>query len=306
METVDVALKKKYVQQWNDNMSVVGKPKITSCSTKPFTRITFLPDYARFGMHGMTDDLYAVLEKRVYDLAATTPPDVAVSWNGVAIKLKNFEKYTEMFLEGNARVYEKVNDRWEVAVGIAPDGRFNQVSFVNGICTVKGGKHVDAIVSQVCRRIVEHIASKRKKTVKQSHIKDNIWVFVNCVIENASYESQSKVRQYLMIPEVVRCSLRWLIKFKVPNAGDVDDSRVEIRQQVRPQRQVRGEACQERRDRQGSGNAGRAGGQAAHKGGWQEAGLSAWHPEAGRRGACGHQGQLAMLPHLDRGVRRPD
>ena len=31
--------------------------------------------------------------------------------------------------------FEKVNDRWEVGVGIS-DGQFQQVSFVNGICTV--------------------------------------------------------------------------------------------------------------------------------------------------------------------------
>lgn len=31
--------------------------------------------------------------------------------------------------------FEKVNDRWEVGVGVS-DGQFQQVSFVNGICTV--------------------------------------------------------------------------------------------------------------------------------------------------------------------------
>ena len=31
--------------------------------------------------------------------------------------------------------FEKVNERWEVGVGIS-DGQFQQVSFVNGICTV--------------------------------------------------------------------------------------------------------------------------------------------------------------------------
>jgi hypothetical protein len=31
--------------------------------------------------------------------------------------------------------FEKVSDRWEVGVGVS-DGQFQQVSFVNGICTV--------------------------------------------------------------------------------------------------------------------------------------------------------------------------
>lgn len=34
--------------------------------------------------------------------------------------------------------FEKVNERWEVGVGIS-DGQFQQVSFVNGICTVRDG-----------------------------------------------------------------------------------------------------------------------------------------------------------------------
>lgn len=195
VETVDATRKKKYVQTWRDNMTVIERPTITSCSTKPYTKLSFTPDYPRFELQSMTDDIKAIFEKRVYDLAASTPSDVTVSLNGKAIKMKGFDKYVDYWLGPKAeapRVYEKINDRWEIAIAISPDGRYNQVSFVNGICTHLGGKHVEHITNQVTKKLVDLIAKKKKKTIKTIYIKDNIWVFVNSIISNPSFESQSK------------------------------------------------------------------------------------------------------------------
>lgn len=195
VETVDATRKKRYAQTWRNNMTIIEKPKITSCSTKPYTKITFTPDFPRFELQGMTDDIRAIFEKRVYDLAASTPSDVIVTLNGKVIKMKGFDKYVDYWLGSKAeapRVYEKINDRWEIAIAISPDGRYNQVSFVNGICTHLGGKHVDHITNQVTKKLVDLIAKKKKKTIKSIYIKDNIWVFVNSIISNPSFESQSK------------------------------------------------------------------------------------------------------------------
>jgi DNA topoisomerase-2 len=41
--------KKLYKQTWTENMSICHPPKITA-QNLPYTRVTFLPDYARFGM----------------------------------------------------------------------------------------------------------------------------------------------------------------------------------------------------------------------------------------------------------------
>ena len=48
--------------------------------------------------------------------------------------------------------FEKVNERWEVGVGLS-DGTFQQVSFVNSICTMKGGCHVAYIADQIATRL---------------------------------------------------------------------------------------------------------------------------------------------------------
>ena len=50
--------------------------------------------------------------------------------------------------ENNFRLYDQLNNRWEVAFALS-EGKFRQVSFVNGICTSNGGTHVNVITDQI-------------------------------------------------------------------------------------------------------------------------------------------------------------
>ena len=196
VETVDSERGKKYEQEFTDNMTVVGKPKITSCKNKPYVLIEFVPDFKRFKISGLTDDIIKVFTKRVYDLSATTK-DVNIFLNGNKLPIRNFEKYMELYIGSNKkelpRVYQEVNDRWEVGACTSPDGTFQQISFVNGIWTYKGGKHVDYIADQLARRVTKYIGEKKKKvSVKEGYVKSNIWVFIRCLVENPAFSSQTK------------------------------------------------------------------------------------------------------------------
>ena len=196
VETVDHRRKLKYSQRFSDNLSVIHSPKITKCSTKPYTRVSWLPDYERFGMPGgLTDDMYALFKKRTFDIAAVTEKTIKVRFNGELVPVKSFEQYVNMYI-GNKkttkRIYEEANARWEYAVCVSPNDEFTQVSFVNGIYTSKGGKHVDYILNQVTRRLIEYIERKKKVKVKASTIKEQLMLFVNCVVENPSFDSQTK------------------------------------------------------------------------------------------------------------------
>ena len=33
----------------------------------PYTKVTFVPDFKRFGIEGLTDDIVSIMKKRVYD-----------------------------------------------------------------------------------------------------------------------------------------------------------------------------------------------------------------------------------------------
>ena len=89
-------------------------------------------------------------------------------------------------------VYESPHERWEVGMSLS-ESQFQQVSFVNAISTTKGGKHVDYCVEKIIKVIMEKIAKKDKNlNIKPQHIKQHLWIFVNCLIENPVFSSQTK------------------------------------------------------------------------------------------------------------------
>lgn len=202
LETVDAVRKKVYTQTWSNNMKDKTKPVIRACSKKPYTRITFLPDYTRFGLrNGLTDDMYALFVKRALDVCALTDADVNVYVNGVKVESKNFEKYTNLYDITTARVYDKVSERWEVIATASPNDVFEQVSFVNGVSTIRGGKHVDHIANQVCAALATYMNKKRGSKdaeIKQQHIKNNLMLFVKATIVNPVFDSQTK--EFLTTP----------------------------------------------------------------------------------------------------------
>ena len=78
--------------------------------------------------------------------------------------IRQLEQYVDLYI-GNKkaalRVHEQYDERWEYVVCLSPSEEFQQVSFVNGICTTKGGKHVDHIVTQLTRKLQEYIEKKK-------------------------------------------------------------------------------------------------------------------------------------------------
>ena len=200
VETADESTGKKYYQKFYDNMLKFNEPIIEDYSKEDFTCITFEPDLPRFGMTELDDDIVALFEKRVFDMAGITPKTVSVYLNGKKLKVKNFEDYIRMYLEASKEedemdppiVYESPHERWEVGMSLS-ESQFQQVSFVNAISTTKGGKHVDYCVEKIIKVIMEKIAKKDKNlNIKPQHIKQHLWIFVNCLIENPVFSSQTK------------------------------------------------------------------------------------------------------------------
>jgi DNA topoisomerase-2 len=146
IETVDHTRKLKYTQSFNNNLDDIGKPTIKKCTTKPYTKITFKPDYKRFGIKGLTEDMKNILKRRVYDIAGCTSKSVKLKLNNEVLPVKSFIQYIDLYIGTKSehnRVHEIANERWEYAVALSPTHEFQQVSFVNGIHTSKGGKHVE-------------------------------------------------------------------------------------------------------------------------------------------------------------------
>jgi len=196
IETIDHIRGLKYTQEFKDNLDTICPPKITKASkAKPYTKITFKPDYARLGINGLSPDMIALLKKRVYDISAITDKSIKVKYNSALIPTKNFEQYINLYIgeKGAApRVYEEANGRWEYAVALTPTNEFIQVSFVNGIYTSKGGKHVEYILNQITKKLGDFIEKKKKVKVNPNSIKEQLILFLRCDIENPAFDSQTK------------------------------------------------------------------------------------------------------------------
>jgi DNA topoisomerase-2 len=196
IETVDHIRGLKYTQEFRNNLDTICPPKITKASkAKPYTKISFKPDYLRLGINGLTPDMIALLKKRVYDISAVTDKTIKVKYNSAIIPTKNFEQYINLYIgekTASPRVYEEANPRWEYAVALTPTNEFIQVSFVNGIYTSKGGKHVEYILNQITRKLADFIEKKKKVKVNPNSIKEQLILFLRCDIENPAFDSQTK------------------------------------------------------------------------------------------------------------------
>uniref|UniRef100_A0A6C0HUP4 DNA topoisomerase (ATP-hydrolyzing) n=1 Tax=viral metagenome TaxID=1070528 RepID=A0A6C0HUP4_9ZZZZ len=200
VETVDHIRGLKYVQEFRRNLDEICPPTITkvSTSTKPYTKVTFKPDYRRLGVQGLTPDMLSLLKKRIYDIGAVTDHSVKkikVGLNNETIPVKNFQQYIDLYIgtkDETKRVYEQSDERWEYAVAMSPTHEFIQVSFVNGISTFKGGKHVDYIMGQIVRKLCDYIEKKKKIKVNGSAIREQLILFLRCDVENPSFDSQTK------------------------------------------------------------------------------------------------------------------
>ncbi|KAI9674189.1 MAG: DNA topoisomerase 2 [Caeruleum heppii] len=208
LETADSKSKQKYKQIWTANMSKMGKAKITSNKSDDYTKVTFTPDFTKFGMDGMDDDFEALVKRRVYDMAGTNK-GVKVFLNGEKVKIRDFKQYMEMYVKainkGKAELgtvepstmtilTEQPDVRWEIGFAVS-DGSFQQVSFVNSIATTSGGTHVNYIGDQIVNKLADIIKKRKDKTgviLKNNQIRNYMFLFVNCLVVNPAFTSQTK------------------------------------------------------------------------------------------------------------------
>jgi DNA gyrase/topoisomerase IV subunit B len=194
VETVDNDVKLKYKQIFKNNMFDKGKPKISDSDENAYTKITFEPDFKRFGIKFLTEDIISLMKRRAFDTTATTNSRVSVYFNGTRIQAKEFQSYIKLYKEiEGAVIYDKVVQGefiWEYAVSLSEN--FNQVSFVNGIATSLGGRHLDYVCNQIIKKLSDLIESKKKINVKPSYIKERLFLFVRATVVNPSFSNQSK------------------------------------------------------------------------------------------------------------------
>jgi DNA topoisomerase-2 len=185
----DHEAKQMYTQSWSKNMTVCDPPKIKKHSgATSSVAITFTPEWKRFGMSKMDDTIYKIFQKRVWDANICTTQNCKVKFNGDVLTKQTFETYAKMH-EGVEDVTCVNGDRWSVCIGPAENG-MEQVSFVNGLCTNKGGTHVDHAANLIANGIIDEMAKKIK--LRPQQVKNTFNIFVKATLENPTFSSQVK------------------------------------------------------------------------------------------------------------------
>jgi DNA topoisomerase-2 len=179
-------------------MRTIHPPTITKCLAKDVSsvKITFKPDYQRFSLTGMTDDMFCFLKRRCYDIAGSTNEKVKVYFNDTIIPIKSFIDYVKFYYPtGTNILHEKFGDRWNIAVIYDTDPDCKQVSFVNNVSTYVGGTHYNYISDQIVEKVVEKIRNKKTTAslqIKPVTIKNCLTIFINCLINRPKFNSQIK------------------------------------------------------------------------------------------------------------------
>ena len=141
-------------------------PNITKTQRKTdCTKITFIPDYDRFKMKTMNRAFVKFITKRTYEAAACSPKDIKVYLNSELVPINNLGDYAAMY-GTSTPTYIKINRRWEIAVlPVNKEDTPPIPTFVNGICTSRGGNHVQH-ASQPLMKYLAELATKRVKGIK--------------------------------------------------------------------------------------------------------------------------------------------
>jgi DNA topoisomerase-2 len=186
----------KFEQTFTDNMSKKSRVNISKAS-RGFTEISYNTDLSRFQMKSIDSNSYKILYKRCLDAAACNPRlkvKVTTVKDGSSIvkelKFRKFEDYIRMYVGSNEYYYEDSND-WRIGFAKSTDG-FTNVSFVNSVHTKEGGTHVDYITNQLINHLREMIKKKHKVEVKPNDIRNHLFVFIDCMVVNPAFSSQTK------------------------------------------------------------------------------------------------------------------
>ena len=178
--------KKEFIQTHSENSQVKTGPIVTP-SSKKFTTITYLADFARFNMDGIDEGNFKKIEKRVFDVAGCNP-NLKVYFNDTRIDIKSFKDYIGMYTD--EFMYDE-NKSWEVGVSKS-NGSFSHVSFVNNNETIAGGTHVNYVADQIVNKLRAFILKKHKIDMKPTEIKNHLNLYINCNINQPRYASQTK------------------------------------------------------------------------------------------------------------------
>ena len=189
VKSVDPSCGKSFYQEWSKNMTVTKPPKISSSSIKTgYTEVTWIPDFDHFQIPGYSEDIIRLYTRYIFDAAMLTGLNVYL--NDTKLPIRTLQDYAKLFSSPTSEsVYFKGKDS---EVLLATSTEFEAISFVNGVFTIHGGKHVDGWSEAFFRPIVDHFNKPKRPQVTIKDVKQFFRLFVVSTLVNPEFSSQSK------------------------------------------------------------------------------------------------------------------
>jgi len=191
VEGVDPVNKKLFKQTWKNNMRDPEEPTVkASKSAKGYTKVTFTPDFKRFGIEGYTEDILSLYKRYAVDTAMVAK--VPVILNGDEIPVENLSDYAKLYSNEDVESLSIKTKDCEVVV--TPAKEYHAVSFANGVCTPLGGTHVDAWSEAIFRPLVEKLNKPKKPQINIGDVKKFFRLFITATVKKPEFDSQSKTK----------------------------------------------------------------------------------------------------------------
>ncbi len=197
-----------YVQTFESNLSKINKPKIekykevklanlnTDSKTKFLggVKITIEPDFEKFKAKNFSADMINLLNRRVVDLIGLSKKEIKIYLNNKQIaRSDDFESYLSLYKSDQEWIVGRCvkNQHWAFAVrfndgkSISPQ---THISWVNGINTNRGGKHVEYLMDLLLERMQKIISPEFTKKL----LNDYVTICLKASIINPTFNSQTK------------------------------------------------------------------------------------------------------------------
>lgn len=198
VETQDEKLGLHFTQVWRENMSIVEPPVVVKRAGKGYTKVSWLPDYARFNMSGLTEPVIGLLHKYLYDVAMLTK--IPVYCNDVLVPVRSLVDYAQSFLDNPSEEFlHIVEPNSEVVV--IPSRNPLTVAFTNGIPNPDGGVHIDAWSRAVFSPLTAKLNPEDGPKLTMAEVRSHFSIFVSCSLDNPSFSSQEKSKLTAPKPE---------------------------------------------------------------------------------------------------------
>lgn len=183
IECANAESHKIYKQSWSNNMKEVTDPEIFKYNGKEsYTKITYFPDFERFELEefSLEDFCYFAAEAAF----SSYNTGISISFNGELFSFQDEKLFKNCLADPKAKniIYDGdlLPDKKTKTVGkiklilVDTPNEGKELTFVNGMRTRNGGKHLDAFNDTIIKPILEKIndeqLEKAKKMMKKGKL----------------------------------------------------------------------------------------------------------------------------------------